>query len=180
MKAKIDVYISVETADNLKINDYSSMYAIADRETEKIGNFTILPFKVKHDVPCLGFLIHHEETGTILFATDTYYLPNKFANLTNILIECNYRQDILDRNIKTGRLSTSLTNRTLESHMSFDTCREALLANDLSKVNNIVLIHLSDGNSNAAEFQRDIQKATGKNVFVAEKGLKIQFDKTPF
>ena len=41
-----------------------------------------------------------------------------------------------------GRLSPSLRNRTIKSHMSYDTCKETLLANDLSEVNNIVLIHL--------------------------------------
>jgi len=64
--------------------------------------------------------------------------------------------------------------------MSFATCKEALLANNLSGVNNIVLIHLSDGNSNAREFQRDIHNATGKTVHVADKGMTIFFNKTPF
>lgn len=145
------------------------------------GNFKILPFLVKHDAAePLGFLISHPEIGTMLFATDTYYLPFNFAGLTNILIECNYREDILQRNIEAGKIPPSHYNRLLESHMSFATCKEALLANDLRKVNNIVLIHLSDGNSNAEEFQRDIHEATGKRVYVAEKGLKINFNKQPF
>ena len=116
----------------------------------------------------------------MLFATDTYFLPYKFEGLTNILIECNYREDILKRNIESGKIPPSHYNRLLESHMSFATCKEALLANDLRKVNNIVLIHLSDGNSNAEEFQKDIHLATGKAVHIADRGLKINFNKTPF
>ena len=50
-----------------------------------IGRFTVLPFNVKHDASePLGFLISHPEIGTMLFATDTYYLPYNFAGLTNI------------------------------------------------------------------------------------------------
>jgi hypothetical protein len=64
--------------------------------------------------------------------------------------------------------------------MSYDTCKETLLANDLSAVNNIVLIHLSDLNSNATEFQSGIAEATGKTVHVASKGMEIDFNKIPF
>jgi hypothetical protein len=64
--------------------------------------------------------------------------------------------------------------------MSFETCREELLANDLRAVNSIVLIHLSDLNSNADEFREGIREATGKTVYIAQKGMKIEFNKTPF
>jgi hypothetical protein len=57
---------------------------------------------------------------------------------------------------------------------------ETLLANDLSAVNNIVLIHLSDCNSNALEFQQGIKKATGKTVHIANKLMILKFNKTPF
>lgn len=147
----------------------------------KLGSFTILPFDVKHDAAePLGFLIYHPEAGNILFATDTYYIPYTFEGLNQILIECNYRQDILEANIAKGKLPRALRDRTLESHMSFHTCLEALQANDLSKVNNIVLIHLSDENSNEIEFKRDIHEQTGKNVHIAQKGLTINFNKQPF
>jgi phosphoribosyl 1,2-cyclic phosphodiesterase len=45
--------------------------------------------------------------------------------------------------------------------------KEFLKANDLSKVQQIVLIHLSDGNSDEALFKTEIQKLTGKPVYVA-------------
>jgi phosphoribosyl 1,2-cyclic phosphodiesterase len=184
LKARIPVYASMGTIHNTEIiNRQTKLYPIQLKagERQKIGNFMVLPFDVKHDcAEPIGFLIRHEQTGNVLFATDTYYLPYCFANLNNILIECNYRRDILMRNIEGGKIPPSHYNRLLESHMSFETCREALIANDLKQVNNIVLIHLSDGNSNADEFMRDIHKATGKNVHIADKGMRIQFNKTPF
>ena len=64
--------------------------------------------------------------------------------------------------------------------MNLSTCKELLQANDLSKVNNIVLIHLSDSNSNAKQFQQEITATTGKKVYVAEAGLTIDFNKQPF
>ena len=88
--------------------------------------------------------------------------------------------DILEENTRSGKVSAAQRNRTLQSHMSYDTCLKTLQANDLRAVNNIVLIHLSDGNSNAVEFQQGIRDATGKTVHVAENGMCISFNKTPF
>ncbi|MDR3141943.1 MAG: MBL fold metallo-hydrolase, partial [Tannerellaceae bacterium] len=146
----------------------------------QIDNFSVIPFDVKHDVRCFGFMIRHEESGIILFATDTYYLPCTFSNLSNILIESNYRMDILEKNTRNGSISFTQRDRTLQSHMSYETCLKTLQANDLKLVNNIVLIHLSNDNSHAQEFKEGIRKATGKTTHVADKGVVIDFNKTPF
>lgn len=178
---RIPVYVSAGTKRSIKIKGFFLTFLIESGVIKPIGNFMILPFGTKHDASePLGFLISHPEIGVLLFATDTYYLPYKFEGLTNVMIECNYRADILNRNIESGKIPKSHYIRLLQSHMSFDTCKEALEANDLSKVNNIILLHLSYGNSNADEFKRDIQQATGKNVHVADKGLKISLNRTPF
>lgn len=96
------------------------------------------------------------------------------------MIECNYRQDILDANVEAGTIHAKLRARTMKSHCSFETCKEILQANDLSEVHNIVLIHLSDGNSNAVEFQQGIADLTHKVVTVARSGMTINFNKSPF
>lgn len=183
LNSRIDVWLSWGTHKKVIPQSITGfMPKLCESGTKfKMGNFIILPFDVEHDAAePLGFLIFHPETGNVLFATDTYYLRYKFQGLNNILIECNYRIDILMKNIESGRIPAALRDRTLQSHMSYITCKETLLANDLTKVNNIVLIHLSDGNSNAEEFIRDIHLATGKTTHVADKGMKIKLNKTPF
>lgn len=181
LTARIPVYMSAGTNRKLSLKSKFLPSILEAGKSIKIGNFTIVPFDVKHDCEePFGFYINHPKTGNVLFATDTYFLPNRFANLNNILIEANYRTDILKRNIEAGRIPSLLRVRTLQSHMSYETCKEALLANDLSKVNNIVLIHLSNGNSNAEEFKSDMYAATGKTIHIADSGMKIPFLKTPF
>ena len=163
------------------IGNISKCVTLKAGTRQALGSFTILPFDVKHDAAePMGFLIKHPEIGVLLFATDTYFLPYTFAGLTNILIEANYRMDLLQKNIDAGLIPAALRDRTLQSHMSYDTCKDALLANDLSKVNNIVLLHLSDNNSHAEEFRNGIHQATGKRVHIADKGLKIKLNKHPF
>lgn len=179
IKNRIKVYASCGTIDSLKIEGLHLI--LRHGEIEQIGNFMILPFRVKHDAAePLGFLINHEETGTILFATDTYYLPYKFNNIHNIMIECNHDRSVIEKNYKNGKIAFSYYNRLIQSHMDYDTCVGALEATDLKSVNKIILLHLSDENSNADKFKKGIQELTGKNVFIAEKGLVIDFNKTPF
>lgn len=183
LDARIPVFASIGTIEHCKQMQgrLTKAQVIEDGIVYEIGNFKVQAFDVQHDcAEPFGFLIHHNETGMVLFATDTYYLAYTFKGLNNILIECNYRLDILEENIAKGLIPEQLRARTMESHMSYETCKETLLANDLKAVNNIVLIHLSSGNSNAKEFQQGIKEATGKSVHIASKGMKLNFGKTPF
>ena len=143
--------------------------------------FSILPFNVKHDTAePLGFLIHHRECGTVLFMTDTYYVEYRFANLNHILVECNYSEEILNDNLENWRINSVVKNRVIQSHMELKTLLQMLSANNLSAVRSIVLLHLSDSNSNAEQFRRTVENHTSKSVYVADKGSVINLDITPF
>lgn len=182
LEAQIPCYMSQGTKNALHLPQTRLVRVMDELKVYRIGNFNVQPFATQHDAAePFGFLIFHPECGMVLFATDTHYLHYTFAGLNNILIECNYRQDILDANVESGKLPMALRERTIKSHCSYDTCKEALIANDLSKVNNIVLIHLSDGNSNEREFKQGILEATGKTIHIARSGMTIKnFNVSPF
>ncbi|MBO6117330.1 MAG: MBL fold metallo-hydrolase [Bacteroidales bacterium] len=183
MARGIKCYATLGTMENIKFEKKFRPERVTIGEKFRLGGFYVYPFRTFHDYPTLrvkescGYLIHHEETGTILFATDTKYLENKFANLSNILIECNYKTALLEENALLGIIDKKRAERTLETHMSLATCKETLLANDLKNVNNIVLIHLSKDNAEPESFKTEISLATGKKVYVAKKGLSLNFNK---
>lgn len=143
------------------------------KEKFYLGGFSILAFDVRHDKPCAGFLIHHKSTGNILFLTDTIYCAYTFKNLSHILIETNYSKELMAKRLINDELNMFLRNRVLNSHMALETASELLQANDLSKVQNIVCLHLSDANSDAQHFKQHIQGLTGKNTLIAEPGLEV-------
>lgn len=173
----VDVYATTGTHKACKTLNSHKAKIITDAEIT-IGGFKIKSFDILHDAaePC-GFLINHQETGNILFMTDLIYSPYTFRNLNNIIIEANYDESIARHKLQGMEF---LRNRVINNHMSLNTCKKFLHDNDLSKVNNIVLIHLSDSNSDAAMFQETIAKATNKTVSVADNGLVININKTPF
>lgn len=146
----------------------------------KVGGFKIQPFYVHHDVPCVGYIIQHSELGKLLFVTDTAAMGYKIDGLTNIMIEANYADDIVDSNIENGNLSVAMRNRLFGSHLSIDTAKRVLERQNLSQVENIILIHLSNGNSNEKRFIREVIELTGKHAYAANKGMAINLHQTPF
>jgi phosphoribosyl 1,2-cyclic phosphodiesterase len=183
MKAGIKVYASRGTHEALNTIDHHRAGILEYGKQQIITNFFVKPFNVLHDVrEPLGFLIRHVECGTVLFMTDTKYCEYNFSDikLNNIIIEANYCQTIIDRRVAEGSNPQLLRDRVLQSHMSLDTCKKTLATYDLSGVNNIVLIHLSDGNSHESRFKKEVEEQTGKLVHIARPGVTIPFNKTPF
>lgn len=170
----IDVYSSNGTLKTMNVENYRAKIIESEKQF-KLSGFTILPFETEHDAAePLGFLIQHNDFGKLLFITDSYYCQYKFNNLNHIMIECNYSKSILDENIESGLIHPTLANRLLKSHFSLDHVKEFLKANDLSQCREIILIHLSDSNSNASQFKEEIEKLTGIPVYIAEKGLELE------
>ncbi len=167
MKAGVDVYMSQGTADALGLTGHR-LKIVRALEQFKIGAWTVLPFDTVHDAQNpLGFLLVHKAGARVLFLTDTAYCKYRFNKLTHILIEANYSLDILNANVAAGAVPVAHKVRVMRSHMSLETAKEFLAANDLSRVQEIWLLHLSDQNSDAERFKREVQELTGKPVFVA-------------
>jgi phosphoribosyl 1,2-cyclic phosphodiesterase len=166
LKAGIDVYASKGTFETLNLTHHR-LKPVKVREQFQIGTWTILPFEVEHDVSePIGFLLANQEGEKLLFATDTYFIRYKFKGLTHIMVECNYSMDILKENVAAGMIDKGRKKRLMRSHFSLENVKEFLKVNDLSKVQEIWLLHLSDTNSNAELFKSEIQKTTGKLVYV--------------
>lgn len=147
---------------------------------KRVGNFFMVPFENYHNVQCYGYFINHKKCGKIVFATDTGYIDRNFsgAGISHWLIECNYSTEILDQRVEEG-FNPHLADRIVKDHMSLETCKDFFSANDLSRTRNIVLLHLSDRNSNAEQFQREIHELTKKDTYIAEKGLEIDLSLCP-
>ncbi len=178
--AGIPVFTSQGTIDAMGFKSHW-LNRVEAHGTYLIGEFEIYAFPIIHDAPePLCFIVRHSESGSILFLTDTCYCEFTFENINNFLIEANFCETIIHEKLIKGEINGFLRNRIYKSHMSLSTCKSMLLANDLSQVNNVVLIHLSDSNSDSARFKQEVENQTGKNVHIAQPGLIIPFSKTPF
>lgn len=166
-KLGVDIYTSKGTIEACGLSGHR-IHAIKALQELTIGTFKVLPFDVQHDAPePLGFLFTSVETGEkLLYFTDTYYIKYKFQGLTHIMAECNYDAETLQRSVDAGYIPIELVPRLVKSHMSLEHFLDLLKANDLSKVRQIYLLHLSNNNSDEKRFKEEVQKLTGAEVYI--------------
>jgi phosphoribosyl 1,2-cyclic phosphodiesterase len=165
LRAGIPIFTSEGTIKALGLPQYGRVRDEQDRRD--FDAWHVQGFPVEHDAAePWGFVV--ENGGEkLVYLTDTAYSRYRFPGVTTFMVEANYGIDILRRNLKGGEIDQGQINRLLHTHMSIETCKQLLLANDLSKCRAIHLLHLSDSNSDAELFKRTIEEATGVPTYIA-------------
>lgn len=162
----VAIYATQGTLEALHLREhYYKTITMEYGQPVQIGTLSAMAFPTVHNAsqPC-GFVITSERTGdSLVFATDTYKIGYKFKGATEIAVECNYSKDLIS-----DGLPDNVRRRIEHSHMSLEACRDFLLAQDLSTVKMIWLVHLSKERSNAEMFRKAIEEATGVKTVVAE------------
>lgn len=173
IKAGIDVYVGEEMwSENKQRQGCKQIGAV---NPIKIGDFTVRALPANHDVPCLAFLIHHEEMGKLLFLTDSSDFDYSVANLDHIMIECNWSEECLQIAIDEGRTNQYVAARSRATHMGLDQCINLLTYDDMAgKAQEVILLHLSHENSDPKQFPLIVGKEINKPVYVAENGFQIE------
>lgn len=159
----VNCYMSPGTRKALAI--LNSKVIIVQSEFEfSHGGWWVLPFETAHDAAePLGFLIVSPSGRKIVFATDTRYIGYKFNGVTDWMIECNYSEEILQKN---DRINESLKDRIRFNHFELYNVINFFENNDLSKTQSIYLLHLSDQNSDGELFKSAVEEVTGKPVYL--------------
>jgi phosphoribosyl 1,2-cyclic phosphodiesterase len=166
MKAGVDVYTSEGTAADLGLKGHR-LHVLEAGKRSVVGPWAVLPFATAHDAAePLGFLLA-KGAEKLLFLTDSHYSPHRFQGLTHVMLEVGYDPEILRVNVAVGRVHPEVAKRVIQNHMSIRTALGVLRANDMSRVEEIHLIHLSNNNSNAEATAREARRVTGRPVYVA-------------
>ena len=129
--------------------------------------WNVLPFEGRHDVPVFGYQIRDGD-DVLVFMTDSGYCKYTFEGMTILMIEANFSEEILQKNVDAGRIDPARAKRVFQNHMSIERVVDMLKSNDLSRLKEIRLLHLSDGNSDEVMFKRMIQEVAGVQVIVEE------------
>lgn len=175
LKYGIKVFTSKGTSEQINIKNHN-LVIIDKLKLYKISDFTVLPFDVHHDVvEPFGYLIQYNPTKQkILFATDTYYLKYNFKDIDIYMVECNSDLQTLEENLKNDSITLYHYKRLRQSHMSLETLVDFFRKTDLSKTQKILLLHLSDKNSNEKRIQSVISDITKKESIIAKNGIEIE------
>lgn len=165
----VDCLMSIGTAQAIGCLNHRRCYTCKATVKIDFAGWAVLPFSTVHDcAEPLGFLLKSKSTGEkLLFATDTAYIRNRFAGLNYIMVECNYDDETMQENIRSGALTFAQYERVMRTHFGLERVVEFLRANDLSQLREIHLLHLSNGNANEERIKTTIQRVTGVPVCVA-------------
>ena len=165
MRLGVDIFASAATFDALGASGHRC-HTVSAKKQFKLGSWTVIPFDLVHDVPIFGFLLKSGTGEQLLYITDTMYCPYVFKGITHLMIEVNYDNSRLKHNMRQGTIDSELGQRIMQTHMSIETALGMLEANDLSKLQRVYLLHLSDNNSLADSFKNAVQRATGAEVII--------------
>lgn len=160
------------------VNTYPFVNILDSSSSMRFGSFTVQAYKVPHSVECYSFVIKHKDFGKMLFATDCSRFPYLIRGLNHIFIECNYSEDILfDRMCDGGTISSQY-----ENHLSYDRCETSLKRLYNEDLQTIVLLHLSDANSDEQRYRGSLKQMFPcvPTIDVADRGKSYELLKSEF
>lgn len=165
--------VSVGSTESLH-DRFKPVKALKHGKSYRYGSFTVTPFTVKHDVPCLGYLIYHKECGTVFFATDCYDLSVEIHGIKHFLMEANYQDDMLQKAVELGKTPQAQADRVRLSHMSLSNAVAWLKRCDAEdSAHTITLIHTSMRHLSAGNAVKTMERYFSTPTFVAAKGTTI-------
>lgn len=135
-----------------------------------------MPLEVEHNAPNFAYIIEHEEIGKLVFCTDAVRFPYKIKGTNHLLIEANYGVDIIIDHLCDNEVIRSMN----ENHMEINETIKTIRNNISSDLNNIILCHFSDGQSDEKLFKQMVLDEFGIMPIVAEKKLEVELNKEEF
>lgn len=144
-----------------------------------MGSFDVTSFDLPHNGTWnSGFLIK-VNGQRILYMTDFEYCRYNFKKLkpNHILIECNYQQELVDRDLPNYE-------HKIRGHCSLETCKGFIQANATDSLMSVLLLHMGAETCSHRECVDTIiaEVKNGVSVDYAWKGLEIELkrDFCPF
>lgn len=158
-------------------SDFDGVVELEPMKKYHLGGFTAIPLKVPHgDCPNYAYHITLPDGQTLLFATDLEYLGYVFKGINHLLVECNYSDDIrIDAMLNGAELRAQSRN-----HMEIGETIRTINRLKSPELSSIILLHLSDGLSNAEGFKRRIFDECGAHAEIAEKNKIFDLRKEEF
>lgn len=142
----------------------------------KIGGFVVMALPVQHNCENYSYLVTHEEFGSLVFCTDAISFPYKIKGCNHILIESNYSEDLMIDNLCRNQEIRSHN----EYHMEIGKTIEAIKRNMNTDLRTLMLIHLSDGQSDEKLFQKMVFEEVGIKPIIADKNITVELNKEDF
>ena len=170
MRAGVDLYAKGAAFEAMAIpgGPHHRFKPLIYRHTVTVGEWwRVMAFEAHHDAPgTAGFWIEDKDGDKLVFLTDSAFSYYTFPGTGVYMVEANFSEKILQRNVDDGLIDAYLARRVTENHMSIERVVVMFTEADLSQCRHIHLLHGSDGNSDSALFKKIVEETTGVPVTV--------------
>ena len=170
MRAGVDLYATGAAFEAMAIpgGPHHRFKPLIYRHTVTVGEWwRVMAFEAHHDAPgTAGFWIEDKDGDKLVFLTDSAFSYYTFPGTGVYMVEANFSEKILQRNVDDGLIDAFLARRVTENHMSIERVVVMFTEADLSQCRHIHLLHGSDGNSDSALFKKIVEETTGVPVTV--------------
>lgn len=147
-----------------------------DGDWANVGDGKFLrSFRLDHDESNYGFVVTGFRKGqSLAYISDTGFIKANPKGLQILIVECNFIEALLKTN------EEDRYKRIYSSHMSLERLCKWLSKIDRSKLQKIILVHLSDTNSSERIMIETIKELTGIETIAPKNGDIISLEPTPF
>lgn len=172
LKYGIKVYSTPDVA-----SQYPKVVALEPMKRYSIGNWKVLPLKVPHgECECYAYHITMPDGQTCVFATDLENFPYNIPNVNFLFLECNYAEEIIIERMMNNEDARSMSS----THLELNTAIGVISRLYSPKMSKVVLLHLSDANSDESLFKKRIFEECGVRVEIAEKDKEFLLESELF
>lgn len=158
------------------VSQYPTVNLLKPLKKYKIGNFEVMALPVPHSVENYAYYIYNPDMGKMVFATDCRTVPYNLKNLNFLVIEANYSLELIIDQFCCGTDIRGSSNDHMEIGETISVINR-LKSSELSKV---ILVHLSDANSDEEAFKQRIWSECGVRAETANKGDVFILSKEEF
>lgn len=151
-------------------------YVFFDDTDFFVGEFTVTPFSVNHDVPCVGYTIFAAGKRVSVVTDIGKITPKVLRSVTGsdlVVLESNHDVEMLKRN---ADYSAFLKKRILSAHghLSNEECAETVCLLAASGTKQVVLAHLSEENNCPELAFETVKKKLEQRGYKEGKDVKIE------
>lgn len=141
------------------------------------GGFTVIGLEVPHgDTPNMAYVIGYPSFGRLLFCTDLEQFNYNIKGINHLAVECNFGNDIrIDAMLNGAELRAQSRN-----HMEIGETIRTINRLKSPDLQSVVLLHLSQGLSDAEGFKRRIFNECGVKAEVADENKTFVLRKEEF
>lgn len=171
LKYQLPVYSCQDVADK-----FNGVIPLQCGKKYRIGDFTVQPINVYHNIENYAYIVDCDEFGRLLFITDCVRFPYRIKGVNHLIVEANYSNDIVLDHMMNGYEIRSQN----QYHMELEDTIECIKNNMSSELNTLTICHLSDGQSDERMFADRIYDEAGIMPKIASKGLVVELNKEEF